>query len=607
LKMSTIQTTLADPGHHTDPVPVEHLTEPESNGHPDVLPIAPRGEASAPTSDPPAADFPAPRALTIHEEFVWDEDQPQVETYAAFGAELASSDDLFRVSAHASGLMLAASSPNIPPTPINKGNRLKPIIVDRLRVKVIKGGNSRGGQIPTAHLNTLLASEAFLQRFRPIDFVSKTALYLPDFRLTQPGYNDGGLGHRIYFCGDEPLIVPTHETIDRFLDVMQFASPADRTNAVAAALNVMLRNHFPGAKPMISVTANKSHAGKGTIIDFATGNNRATQLSYEETDWSLQRNFIGALNHNPDTAVINIDNARLGNRSQFIRSAFIERFLTDPEPTLFSTGTGAPRRMKNDVVVAMTTNFGSLSEDLANRALPIHLEAIGNIANRESAIGNPKLEFLPANRDQIEAELRGMIANWKEAGCPLDCTVRHPFSQWAATIGGILRVNGFSDFLANYAIRRTTDDPIRHALGLLGVTRPDQWLTAAAWAELAKKNGLDQILLTTPNRHNDKSRARGVGVLLTACREETYQAETDDERLTLRLEKARCRFDGASPTTRYRFVTVQRTPIPVDDADQQAEVPSQVAPAPAGESAPQPRKQKGRRNPTQNPRSATLA
>src|SRR5579884_1501328 len=40
---------------------------------------------------------------------------------------------------------------------------------------------------------------------------------------------------------------------------------------VALALTVMLRNFWPGAKPMGVVTATKSHAGKDTIIHFAAG------------------------------------------------------------------------------------------------------------------------------------------------------------------------------------------------------------------------------------------------------------------------------------------------------------------------------------------------
>jgi len=219
----------------------------------------------------------------------------------------------------------------------------------------------------------------------------------------------------------------------------------------------------------------------------------------------------------------------------------------------------------DDLVVTVTTNFGSLSEDLMNRALPIHLEVSGNVADRESPIGNPRLEFLPANVDKIEAEFFGMIEKWKDEGKPLDEDVRHPFGPWAATIGGILLANGFTDFLANYQVRRTADDPIRQGLGLMGAARPDVWLQASAWAKLAVDLGLTKTVIPSADRDSDESRRRGIGVVLSGHRDETFYVETDDEQLTVKLEKGRRRFEEGTVTTRYRFEVLDRTPLPAEE------------------------------------------
>lgn len=53
-------------------------------------------------------------------------------------------------------------------------------------------------------------------------------------------------------------------------------------------------------------------------------------------------------------------------------------------------------------------------------------------------------------------------------------------------------------------------------------------------------------------------------VVLSAHRDETFHTETEDERLTVRLEKARRRFDGEEATTRYRFVVIDRDQLPED-------------------------------------------
>jgi hypothetical protein len=462
------------------------------------------------------------------------------------------------------GLLLASRCANIPPTAISTGKELAPIIADRVPVSVIKDGKAKGSRIPAADLNSLVNCEIFLREFQPIDQVVERPSYLGEFVLSTPGYNDHGRGQRIFYVGGEPSIATGTDTIQSFLDVMDFASAADRTNSLAAALTVLLRNYWPGAKPIAIVTATKSHAGKETIVSFMAGGTASTSISYERADWALQQAFVAAVRLDSRIGVVNIENVRQDPRIREISSAFLERFITDPKPLLFSTKVRTPVQRTNDLVLAMTTNFGIVGEDLMNRSLPIHLHPVGDVADRQPAIGNPKLEFLPSNRDQIEAELRGMVERWKRADKPLDLTVRHPFTEWAQVIGGILRVNGFTDFLANYAVRRTVDDPVRKSLGLLGTYKPDQWLSANDWAALVALLGLKDSLIPPADRESPESRRRGLGVVLSAHEGETCKAETDDAVLTLQLEKARRRFGGLQPETRYRFVLLERNALEED-------------------------------------------
>ena len=515
-------------------------------------------------------EYPVPAVLGNREPFIWDEDAPTHEKYERFGRRLSQAEDLYRISCYGGGLYLGSEHSTVPPRQVLSAAQLAPLIVDRVSVCVVKNGKPSGSQIASGHVKTMLASEVFLQQFRLLDEVVNVPKYLADFTLTEPGYNDGGPGQRVLYVGPEPEIHTNPDTINPFLDVMAFASNADRTNAVAAALTVMLRNHWPGAKPLLYATSTKSHGGKDTVIEFACGGTLHTSLSYEKTDWALQKNFCALVHKNPGLGVVVVENVRLdAGRSNaggaYIRSAFLERFLTDPNPALFSTGTGDPRPRKNDFVLAMSTNFGRVSDDLMNRALPIRLEPVGDVARRHSPIGNPRLEYLPANRERIEAELRGMIERWKVEGMPLDDAARHPFSDWARTVGGILQVNGFEDFLANYGLCGTEDDPIREALGLLGAARRNEWLTASRWAQEVARLGLVKRLIPEADRDSTEGRQRGIGVVLSARRDETLHMETDDERLVLRLERRRRRFNrGEDPSTRYRFAVLDREAIPED-------------------------------------------
>lgn len=513
---------------------------------------------------PASSDYPLAQALLSRGVLVWDEDDLPLRNMLKLAIFLSRSGDLYRNPAHASGLVLAPDAPNIDPRPITTPKEFNAVIVDRLPVRVLKNGNTRSQEIPSRHLETMLRSEIFLQAFRPLDQVVRVPLYLPGFRPTRPGYNDGGPGHRVLYRGPEPRIEPTPVAIPKFLDVMAFASNADRTNAVGAALLVMLRNHWPGAKPLISVTSTKSHGGKDTVIAFAAGSTPKVSVDYQSTDWAFRKEFLATLKACPDAGVINIENARLGKGDRQIASATLERFLTDPEPVLSAATGGDSVKIKNNLVVASSTNFGTKSEDLMNRSLPIHLCPVGNVADREPSIGNPKLEFLPKNRDQIEAELRGMIAKWKDASSPLDSTVKHPFGPCMQTIGGILKANGFQDFLGNYSLRRTSDDPVRKGLGQLGIARMDVWLLPDDWARIAVREGLVKAILPEGNRDSDRARERGIGQMLSAHRDETFRVETDDVNMTLKLEKKRALFDEDELSTRYRFRVINTEPVAGD-------------------------------------------
>lgn len=501
------------------------------------------------------------------ETFVWEVDDGASRNYRAFGERLAACPDLYRNGSEGIGLLLVLPSGQT--RLITRASELAPVIADRISMVVSKEGKVVS-ELPRAeHLNAMLRSERFLSCFGPVDEVARSPYYLDDFNLVRPGYHDGGPGKRILYVGPEPDIGENLETINAFLDVMDFATEADRTNAVAAALTVLLRHRWPGEKPVVVVTATKSHAGKGTVTEFLQGAVPKADILYENLDWPMQSQFQRQVKADPDIGVVVLDNVRLdsaGGRNRLIRSAFIEGFVTSSELTLASPGAGEAIRLGNKYVVVINTNDGALSTDLHNRSLPIHLAPRRGIQDRRSAIGNPKLEFLPKNRGRIEAELRGMIERWRLAGCPLDQSVRHSMSPWARTIGGILRVSGFGDFLANQIARKASDEPVRRAIGILGAARPGEALRPRDWARLAVEHGLARALIPANERDTEKGRERAVGVLLSPLRGEAFEAATETRRYRFRLEGGLRRWRaGGNPHVRYRFEILEEEDKPVDD------------------------------------------
>ena len=389
----------------------------------------------------------------------WKVERGARHNYRLLGRRLAAANkQLHRNGASGQGLIQVQDSGDV--RHIARAAQLAPIIVDSLTIQVTKEGKVVGELPAAVHLNAMLCAETFLGHFRPLDLVTSHPLYCSDFSFARPGYQESADEGCLLYLGPEPQVVDSAETVNRFLDVMAFATNADRTNAVAAALTVLLRNHWPGAKPVVVVTATKSHAGKGTITEFIRGNVAKADVLYESIDWPMQSQLQRQFAQNPEIGVMCLDNVRLdsaGGKGRFIRSGFLESFVTSHEIHLAAPGAGEPARFKNRFVMAITTNDGMLSPDLLNRALPIHLAPKGNVQSRQSPIGNPKLEFLPQNQERIAAELRGMIERWKACGQPLDDTAQHPMTPWARTVGGIVRANGFTDFLANYKTRVTPD------------------------------------------------------------------------------------------------------------------------------------------------------
>lgn len=501
-------------------------------------------------------DYPPPPVLSAKETHFYHADAPAAEKYRSLGKVLAAVGDIYRHPDHGSGLIHIVRGPRIETRRVETAVQLEALIADSITLIVVSDGKPKD-RIPPADKAAMLASEIFLGQFCPLDRVIDRPYYLPDFKRAKPGYCDAGPGHRYLVVGGAPTPSRSTETIDRFLHSMSFASIADRTNAVAAALTVMLGHLFPGAKPIVLIGGNKSHCGKGTIAEFVRGNARQAVVGYETTDWAFRKSFEMTLKFEPDTGMILIDIVRLDRAGETVRSAFLEAFLHDPEPMLNAPGTGKPTRIRNRVTAALTANNGQFSEDLINRGLLIVLEAIGDVATRSSAIGDPKGEYLPAHRADIEAELMGMIDRWIEAGKPL-ANVRHGFLRWARTIGGILELNGYRDFLSNAAPRKSVDDPVRRGLALLGANHPDNWRTATDWAALALKLGLRNALIPPNERETASSRARGLGKVMSAHQDERLTAETDDGTTTTVLRKARRRFDG-KVEVRYRFEMEAKT------------------------------------------------
>ncbi len=432
---------------------------------------------------------------------------------------------------------------------------LEAFIREHFTVCLLNKGKAAGNAVPDKDLKVLLRSPTLQRHLPKVDRVTDIATYTSRWTLTEPGYNDGPEGERYFYTGEK--VIPNREPtrIRQFLAAMFFKSPADSTNALALALTIFLRFMWPGLKPFGAVTANKSHAGKDTVLDFASGRTKRVEVSWHPRDWASQNEITSAL-ADPNVGVVTLGNIRSG--SNVIESSIVERLVTSPKSLMQSSkrkGDGYER--DGDFVTTATANMGRFSPDLTNRSLPIDLEQIGDIADRKSAIGDPRHEFLPAHRKKIESELCGMIENWKDAGYPLDETVKHPMTEWARTVGGIVKANGFGSFLGNWSLQRSVNDAVREALAIIAHASPHtQSLRVSTIVKTAVNEGVVGMLMDAKHKESERAMERQLGVLLSAHRDETVHLMTDDGVASYTIKKDRNDKTGQLATV-YMFVPVE--------------------------------------------------
>lgn len=453
---------------------------------------------------------------------------------------------------------------------ITSAKEVAPLLIDHIRIAVVKNGKYQGEKPSDSVLTNMLGSRSFLDNFLKVEDVVTSPVVLTDHTPSVPGYNSRG---RILYLGAAVRTCKGSTSINRFLDVMEWQTSADRTNAVAALLTVPFRHHWSGGKPFVLVTASKSHAGKGTLIEFIRASTAKAEISYEDKDWPMQRNLHDQLSQKPEIGVINFDNVRTDSsgRAKLIRTGFLESFITNSEIVLSSaTARNKPLRMANRFVVLLNTNEGAVSIDLLNRSLPIRLNPTGDLPDRIARAkeqlggGDVKHDWLPAHRDQIDKELWGMIDHWAKEGKPVDEQVRHPMGPWARTVGGILLANGYTDFLKNYSATRSAADPIREAISILAFFAGKEPKRTGVLAKIAVTQGLAKTLLPNVDSSNEAACQRAMGVTLSPYVGETFSARTATERITYRLRKQEGRFGEPHPHYRYLFEEIGREAISGD-------------------------------------------
>ncbi len=239
-------------------------------------------------------------------------------------------------------------------------------------------------------------------------------------------------------------------TINTLLTDFCFASSADRTNFLGLMLTTVLMPHFTtGNKPMGLIVGNQPNLGKSTLAQLIAvlrdGKPTGT-ASYKSDDTEFEKKLGSIVNSGATTVIV--DNAKGDKRNDgVISSSCLEKNVTEPVVTFRLLGKSELIAVENSIMFMLTANSPKISPDLVTRSVTINLQYEGNPERRQFKFD--PCAYMQANRELVLSELVGMVTRWLQAGAPRTFSDCLRFREWKQIMGGVLQVNGFTDFLGN--------------------------------------------------------------------------------------------------------------------------------------------------------------
>lgn len=306
----------------------------------------------------------------------------------------------------------------------------------------------------------LLAREPTRDGLPRIDHYCKRPTYDLQFRFCSARYHpDAKL--LVHGASIEPTaFVPTNRQLSalnrlprnlrQLLTDFPFDSDSDLVSYLALLLQMLLNLHFARTgKPVGVINGNQPGVGKTLLMSVAgilADGTPPRLIPYTSNEEELRKHST-ALLRKGDQTILALDNAKPATGNS-IGGAYLESMTTATTYSDRVLGGSAIFERPNDFTTMVTVNHGRVTTDIASRCVPINLSVEGRASQRVYATSDLNA-WCQLNRERLLAELFGIVEFWKDEGRP-QSQKNHRFRYWAATIGGILAVAGFPEFLSNH-------------------------------------------------------------------------------------------------------------------------------------------------------------
>lgn len=313
--------------------------------------------------------------------------------------------------------------------------------------------------------NSLITQTSGWPGVPALDQIVSHPLYAKDGSLhIDFGYSPATKSFNSWGIGELPDIEPTSGNVqwarafinDNLLVDFPLKDDASRAHCYALIIQPFVRPLIDGPTPLYAISAPAPGSGKGKlaeVLSFPAIGSRLPSIAITDSEEEFRKILGTELKQM--TSHIFFDNVQKPLTSASLASAttqalFKYRFL----------GVNDSANLPIRCTWIVTGNNLVLDSDLARRAMYIRLDANMERPDTRTGFKHDVSLWAQENRDDLIRAVLILINNWVAGGMVRQKeAVKGSYEQWSGVIGGILKANDITGFLAN-------DDELRESVNV---------------------------------------------------------------------------------------------------------------------------------------------
>ncbi len=308
------------------------------------------------------------------------------------------------------------------------------------------------------HAGLVLSRAPADRRVPVLKFLTSYPIFLPGFRLSEPGFHDG-----VFYDEPEAIRQIKSETDaeiirDTLYDLVidfPFKDEASRHNYFGLLITPLIRPAIAGNVPGHLIGAPLERTGKtllAEIVGAIVNGMRTPAMQICESNEEMDKRLLAILLRGE--TLLHLDNIR-----DTIDLPCLASLLTASVYKSRLLGASKMLAIENNVTLIATGNNPRATGELAKRFVPITLQPTTDAPELRKDFRHPDLwGYVTEHRRQILGCLLGAVRIWTDAGSPRGEQPMGGFDEWAAVIGGIMKVLGFDDWMGNAGEWRDSAD-----------------------------------------------------------------------------------------------------------------------------------------------------